>query len=676
MRRRKIPLTIIFIRNLCIGIVLPFILILIFLSQQVYQEVRAVKAEDYTSLANAMSDNVYMTIQKYAQVVEVASTAAQVTNMDAAEAELYLKKIIEDSDNLWSHFLITDGTGVEIAHTDGPEHYGTNIADRDYFSRPWETGKMAICEPTYSKSTGNKILAIGMPIIKAGKAQGVLVGFVRLEYVSSVLQNYSITKNSYVFMLNSDGAVSGYPDDSIVLQQNWLHAAEGDRASADAIAAMPETQKQAVEKMTAGEEGVLTGDDFVYAFSGVGDTGMTICIVSPFEEAYSIIVSVMTRVFNSIIIALLIGIVVSILVARSVAAPIGWIAEQTKLLARGKTQIIERRMGYKNTKELSGLRDSVNFLAASLESMLSKLDEESANMMEIVDNIAANVSKSNENASETSATMEELAASMEEVSATTMNISESADETRNTIVEIASSADGGASYAKECQTRATESETAAVHGKDTTNHMVESIRKMLTESIENSRKANDIALLTDDILGIASQTNLLALNAFIEAARAGEAGRGFAVVADEIRQLAERSKDTANHIQNISKTVISAVQRLAEDAEHMLHFIDETVLEDYDKFAAVANEYQKDSTYLESMLSDFNYKASALRENMESMASGISDIAKAVEESTSGITMVADGTTQLVTNLSFINSEVTDNKRISASLREEVDKFR
>lgn len=676
MQKRKKSLTGVFIRNLCIGIVLPFILLLLFLAVQVYQEVRKVKAEDYTSIVNSISDNVYTTIEKYAQVVETAAKATQVREMEAAEAEAYLKQIIAESGNVWSHFLITDSNGVEIAHTDGAEHYGTSIADRSYFSLPWETGKTAICEPTFSKSTGNKILAIGAPVLNGSQRAGVLVGFVRLEYVSAVLQNYSITENSYVFMLNSDGAVSGHPEDEIVLQQNWKKAGEGDAQSAAAIAEMPETRRTVVQKMTSGEEGVLTGEDYVYAFSQVGDTGMSICIVSPFLEAYSIITSVIMIVLTSILIALLIGIVISILMARSVASPMRWIAEQTRLLACGKTQIIESKMGYKNTKELSGLRDSVAFLANSLESMLSKLDRESSNMMEIVGNIARNVSRSNENAGETSATMEELAASMEEVSATTINISEAANETRNAIVEIASTADEGAAYAKECQSRATQSEAAAVQGKDTTNQMVDSIRSMLIESIENSKRANDIAALTEDILGIASQTNLLALNASIEAARAGAAGKGFAVVAEEIRQLAERSRDTANNIQHISGTVIGAVKRLSEDSENMLHFIDETVLEDYDKFAAVANDYQKDSTYLEEILAGFNAKAGALKENMEAMAGGIADISKAVEESTSGITMVADGSTQLVSNLSSINDEVTDNKRISALLREEVDKFR
>lgn len=674
MRKRKVPLTIAFIRNLCFGIVAPFIVILLFLGAQVYNEVRIGKTEDYTIIANAIGNNVYEVIQKYAQAVEVAAGTEAVMGLDPLEAEPFLKNIIAESGNTWSHFLITDSEGTEIAHTDGAEHYGTNIADRTYFSVPWETGEMAICEPTFSKSTGNRILAIGIPVLRDGEKAGVLVGFVRLEYVSSVLQDYTVTDSSYVFMLNSDGALSGHPDEAAVLQQNWLTAQ--DDASAELISSMPETQKRVVQRMTSGEEGVETGEDYVYAFSRVGDTGMAICIVSPFMEAYSIVATVMLVIFAAILLALFLGVVVSIMMGRSVSAPIKWVAEETRLLAEGKTEMVERRLGYKNTKEISALKDSLSFLAESLESMLSKLDKGSLDMMGIVGKIAENVSRSNENANDTSATMEELAAGMEEVSATTANISSAAEETRSTIVDIASSAEGGANLAKECQMRATEGETAAVYGKDNTNQMADRIREMLSESIENSKKVNDIAQLTDDILGIASQTNLLALNASIEAARAGEAGKGFAVVAEEIRDLAERSRESANNIQNISRTVTSAVLKLAEDAGYMLRFVDETVLEDYNKFAMVANNYKKDSTSLEEMLSGFNTKAGALKVNMESMAEGISDIAKAVEESASGIAVVAEGTTQLVMNLGSIQSEVEDNKRISESLREEVDKFR
>lgn len=495
-------------------------------------------------------------------------------------------------------------------------------------------------------------------------------GVAYLDSIITILEEQNVTQNNYIYVLDSNGMLETHTDDSATLGLDWTDA------QVQAELQISETQKSVIGEMMQDATGFLTGEDWIYAYAPVGDTGLKVCLASPFYEVFSVVVTIMKFTGYSITLIVITGIIMSIVLARSVTIPFRWITEQVHNLAEGNTQIIERKMGYKNTREMIDLKKSIHFLAESLEGMLQKLDKESGNMIHTVNKITDLVQSSNQRANKNSNSMEALAASMEEISASTSEINEFTESTMGIISNISVTAIEESGFSRESQLRATDGEQTVQEGRETTNRMIEEVREMLMQSIENSKQAEKIANLTDDILSIASQTNLLALNASIEAARAGEAGRGFAVVADEIRALAERSKDSANNIQAISTGVIEAVERLTEDSEKMLQFVDDVVLSDYDKFATVANQYREDATHLEGVLSKFADQAKGLETVMADLKRGTEEISQAIEISANDIVDVTQATTTLVSNIEDIYSEVEDNSRISDELRAEVEKFR
>jgi len=302
--------------------------------------------------------------------------------------------------------------------------------------------------------------------------------------------------------------------------------------------------------------------------------------------------------------------------------------------------------------------EELEALRAELEAKTQELEEYKAYVKEVEAALAENVNSVDENAMGVSSVMQELTASMEEISSNITTVNSSASEANIQITELAQDLDELNNYANAMEESAGALVESAKWNKNDTIEKVTPIGEALKKAMEESKSVEQIDGLTNDILGIANQTNLLALNASIEAARAGEAGRGFAVVADEIRELAERSKNTANHIQNINLLVTSAVGDLVKASDALLDYVIDQVVPDYDEFLESGEKYNEDAIHVHEVVSKFHEMATAIDSHLADINGNLDGIEISAEESARGIAEVTTNTESLVQNIEGLSSEV------------------
>lgn len=223
----------------------------------------------------------------------------------------------------------------------------------------------------------------------------------------------------------------------------------------------------------------------------------------------------------------------------------------------------------------------------------------SKRMETVVNEVRESVMTSNSSVSDLSALTEELSATMQEMSDNASLINSNTESVAGEVNQIAERTTEINNYTKEMKGHADSMESAARSNMESTGTKVNEILEVLNRAIEDSNSVNQVNSLTDDILNIASQTNLLALNASIEAARAGDAGRGFAVVATEISQLAAASQEAANRIQQINSVVTQAVHNLADNANGLVQYMNESILPEFEEFVTAGSEYKNKATYIE-----------------------------------------------------------------------------
>lgn len=259
---------------------------------------------------------------------------------------------------------------------------------------------------------------------------------------------------------------------------------------------------------------------------------------------------------GSILVALLVGVITINTIRRPLSQIQGLL-----LKVRGGDLRVE--FDQRRKDEFGELGESLNAVVIGLKDIIQKVSSGSGRLSEVAEQNAATSQQATQLMSEQSQQLELTAAA--------------ATEMESSVNEIAHNCGNTLDAAHACESLSGD----VNRNVEETLYSIQAQAKAITQAVEVSSElagySSDIDTILETIHAIAEQTNLLALNAAIEAARAGDHGRGFAVVADEVRELASRTRNSTQKIQEMVENMQSSIKQVVSVMQDSYHQTDQCV---------------------------------------------------------------------------------------------------
>ncbi len=606
-------------------------------------------------------------VEEYTRALEpVALECANNTEGALTYYIRYNPEFTEPTSGIFATRESADAEFEQLVPTDFSMYDSDDVEHVGWYYIPVQNGEPTWMDPYLNSNINVYMISYVVPIYVDGVSVGIVGMDIEFTSIETTVRDAVVYDTGKAFLLNSQNQIVYHPD-------------------IEFGTALSDMNDKGLSALTAAlEDSNRAGAAIHYSRNGMKkegyyqnlENGMKFVLAAPRSELQSDANRIVKVILVAGLIAVIFSAMVGFLLSNGIASPIRQMTEIIRKISSLDLTRDERIDHLSRMKDETGaMSRAVQEMNDRLLDMVQQLEETGVVVMQNAGQLKDSSEGVSEMCSDSSATTQELAAAMEESSATTENITHNIETVNNNAKEIMSLSMNGEADSRQILKRAQSLNTTTTQAAERTRSMYEQVRRETEAAMEKSKAVDRINELTKTILEISSQTNLLALNASIEAARAGESGRGFAVVADEIGNLATQTQDTVSDIDRIIKEVYEAVSSMADCLNSSTDFLENTVLEDYNSFIQVSDQYAADAGNFESSMQEISEAVGGLSSAIEEITEAIEGISRMTEESAAGISMIAEKTSEIVQRMSDEGELVMVNQEKAQALGEIVGSF-
>ena len=422
-------------------------------------------------------------------------------------------------------------------------------ADFDATSRPWyklveNKSNTAFTTPYIDVTTNELTISAVVPMLQNGQFSGVAGADIDMQTVTKIINDIDFLGLGYGFLLDNKGQVLSHPNAKLNLKN-----------TSDIFGTNTPLQSEFTQYEINGESKLIS----FTKISGIENVDWYLGVVIDKDRAYMSVSTFGQTAAVFMVIGIITIIIMMQLLLRYLMQPMNRLNDAIKDIAQGEGDLT-RRLTVENDDEFGDLSHSFNIFIEKIQHSIEQVKESTEQLDTAIESLVSQTHSSLSMYDDQSKRTDSVAAAINQFSATSMDISNNAE--------------SASQLAKNADEHSTQNQEALSHSVTTIHQLSANMEKAQQTINSLNTHTASIGQVLEVIKGVSEQTNLLALNAAIEAARAGEAGRGFAVVADEVRQLAHRTQqstqeieDTVSQLQKGSNLAVELMKTSLQDSE-------------------------------------------------------------------------------------------------------------